>query len=217
MKYVVKDESGRIMTMVISGNLPEIPGIEILGSASDLNPNDIELEKLSWSEIELEAERQELVSPAIEAQLEKWTKEGEEDVFEQPMVVSEDPELEGALVPDDSWTYVPAVEGVVAVYETIPAIMGMALVEDSAKVLVVRQAKANANLDSIRALREPLLIDADYSINKADDDGLDLIALKTYRKALRECTDSLKKVNGDAKLTCENLVPEEFQFPSKPE
>lgn len=92
-----------------------------------------------------------------------------------------------------------------------------ALVENTDKVLAKRQAKAQANLDAIRALREPLLVDADHSINSADDDGEDLTDLKTYRKALRECTDSLKKVNGDAKLSCENLVPAEFVFPTKPE
>jgi hypothetical protein len=92
-----------------------------------------------------------------------------------------------------------------------------ALVENADKILAKRQAKAQANLDAIRALRQPLLVDADHSINSADDNGEDLTDLKAYRKALRECTDSLKKVNGDAKLSCENLVPSEFVFPTKPE
>lgn len=209
MKYIVKDQSNNLMTMVVPGNLPQIPELEILGLALELNPNGTELEKLSWSEVELEAERQEIVSPAIEAQSEKWTKEGEEDCLIQPT-------LEDGTTSDDSWTYVPAVEGVAAVYETIPAVMGMALVEDSAKVLTVRQAKANANLDSIRALREPLLSAADHEINTLEDDSQDASALRAYRKALRECTNEYKKVNGDAKLLCENLVPEEFQFPVKP-
>jgi hypothetical protein len=49
-----------------------------------------------------------------------------------------------------------------------------------------------------------------------EDDGLDATAMRAYRKALRESTDLLKKVNGSAKLSCENLVPSEFEFPIKP-
>jgi hypothetical protein len=142
MKYIVKNDEDKLMEMIVTGSVPSIPGIQVLGLNSELNPEGLDLSRLSWD--------------------------------------------------------------------------GEALTEDSAKVTAVRQAKANANLDAIRDLREPLLTDADHSINKADDDGLDLTALKAYRKALRECTDSLKKVNGDAKLTCENLVPEEFEFPVKP-
>lgn len=90
------------------------------------------------------------------------------------------------------------------------------LQENADKVLAKRQAKAQANLDAIRALREPLLASADHEINTMEDDGVDATAMRAYRKQLRECTDSLKKVNGMAKLSCENLVPSEFEFPSKP-
>lgn len=91
------------------------------------------------------------------------------------------------------------------------------LQEDADKVLTKRQAKAQANLDAIRALREPLLVDADHSINAKEDAELDSTSLRAHRAALRACTDDLKKVNGDAKLSCENLIPEEFEFPVKPE
>ena len=94
---------------------------------------------------------------------------------------------------------------------------GQIVLQESAdKVLAKRQNKANANLDAIRALREPLLIKADHEINSMEDNGIDSTAMRTYRKALRECTDSLKKVNGMAKLSCEDLVPLEFEFPEKP-
>jgi hypothetical protein len=92
----------------------------------------------------------------------------------------------------------------------------VSLQENADKVLAKRQAKANANLDAIRALREPLLASADHEINTMEDDGIDATAMRAYRKQLRECTDSLKKVSGSAKLSCENLVPSEFEFPSKP-
>jgi hypothetical protein len=90
------------------------------------------------------------------------------------------------------------------------------LVENPDKILAKRQAAANSVLDQIRMLREPLLEDADHSINKADDDGVDATSLKAWRKALRECTDELKKVDGDAKLLCENMIAAEFEFPVKP-
>lgn len=104
-------------------------------------------------------------------------------------------------------------EGYVA-EQVIPA--HIELQENADKVLAKRQAKANANLDAIRDLREPLLAEADHEINTMEDDSVDATAMRAYRKALRECTDSLKKVNGDAKLSCENLVPSEFVFPTKP-
>jgi hypothetical protein len=49
-----------------------------------------------------------------------------------------------------------------------------------------------------------------------EDDGVDASAMRAYRKALRECTESLKKVDGEAKLSCESLIPSEFVFPTKP-
>lgn len=90
------------------------------------------------------------------------------------------------------------------------------LQENADKVLAKRQAKAQANLDAIRLLREPLLRDADHAISTMEDDGVDATAMRAYRKSLRECTDSLKKVNGSAKLMCESLIPSEFEFPNKP-
>jgi hypothetical protein len=91
------------------------------------------------------------------------------------------------------------------------------LVENEDKVLAKRQAKANTILSQIRVMREPLLEDADHSINAIEDDAGDASALKAWRKALRECTNDLKKVSGDAKLSCENMIAAEFEFPTKPE
>lgn len=103
--------------------------------------------------------------------------------------------------------YIPAVAAVPAHYE---------LQESASLVLAKRQSTAQSNLDSIRDLRHPLLVEADHEINTMEDDAVDATAMRAYRKSLRECTDSLKKVNGEAKLSCENLVPSEFAFPTKP-
>jgi hypothetical protein len=111
-----------------------------------------------------------------------------------------------------------------AVYDTIPArtldvaaVEGWILEEDADLILAKRQRIANENLNGIRSLREPLLVEADHKINKLEDDELDASAWRAYRKALRECTDDLKKQNGEAKLMCENINPMEFEFPQKPE
>jgi hypothetical protein len=104
--------------------------------------------------------------------------------------------------------YVPAIPAQEAKY---------ILVENPDKVLAKRQRKANSNLDSIRMRRQPLLVAADHEINTMEDDGLDATAMRAYRKALRECTNDLKKVSGEAKLSLENMDASSFEFPSKPE
>ena len=105
-------------------------------------------------------------------------------------------------------------EGYVA-EQVIPA--HIELQENSDLVLAKRNTTAQTNLDAIRSLRQPLLDEADHEINTMEDDSVDATAMRAYRKALRECTDSLKKINGMAKLSCESLVPSEFTFPTKPQ
>lgn len=88
--------------------------------------------------------------------------------------------------------------------------------EDSVKISAKRQKAAQANLDAIRSLRQPLLDSADHEINTMEDDSVDATSMRAYRKSLRDCTDSLKKIDGSAKLSCENLIPSNFAFPEKP-
>jgi hypothetical protein len=99
----------------------------------------------------------------------------------------------------------------------VAAVEGWILEEDADLILAKRQKIANENLNGIRSLREPLLVEADHKINKLEDDELDASAWRAYRKMLRECTDDLKKQNGEAKLMCENINPMEFEFPQKPQ
>lgn len=91
------------------------------------------------------------------------------------------------------------------------------LVEDDEKILSIRQDKAEANLNELRVMRNALLITADHDINELEDNGQSATALRAYRKALRECTDSLKNEDGSASLSLENLILSEFAFPTKPE
>ena len=124
----------------------------------------------------------------------------------QPAIVENGVEIQPAQAE------IPVVDGL---YQTVPAVLGWKLVEDASLKLAKRQKKANDNLDTIRKLREPLLKEADIEINTKEDNSQDASNVRAWRKALRECTDSLKKTSGDAKLSVESLVPSEFTFPSK--
>lgn len=159
--------------------------------------------ELVWVEAIDEVEAVEAIEE-VEAQPEKWVKEGVE-VFEDPS--------------DETWTHIPAVEAVdeVKAIKAIGAVPAhYELQENADKVLAKRQKSAQANLDAIRSLRQPLLDSADHEINTMEDDLVDATSMRAYRKSLRECTESLKKADGSAKLSCESLVPSEFVFPTKP-
>lgn len=89
------------------------------------------------------------------------------------------------------------------------------LQEKQEKVIAKKQAKADENLRMIRSERDKLLVKADHAINTLEDEGQDASALKSYRKELRNCTDSLKDEDGNAKIECADLDPSQFQFPEK--
>lgn len=156
-----------------------------------------------------------------QAQDAKYIKEGSPDLSEQPMVperwsdgintvyseedipvVDGQPDVDYLYMPstaDDSYTFVPAIP---YSYEVCD--------DESA----IRQKEANDKLNAIRALRNGLLAKADVMINIAidnSDDNLD--ELKAYRIALRNCTEDLKKSNGDAYVSVADINIEEFGFP----
>lgn len=202
MIYLVKSSDNKILKLTVVTSVSTLPeGFTLLGLESKVNPDNIDIEKASFEEVELEAERQVLVR---EAQL------AQDEVLAQDAILDTDGvEIAPAIAHQD------AVLAHDAIYMTVPAVKVMKLVEDSSKVSVIRQANANAILEAIRALRVPLLTAIDHDINIAEDDGADTSALRVYRKALRECTDSLKKANGDAKFMVESIVASEFVFPNK--
>lgn len=126
MEYVVKNAQNDLVRMTVLSGQPQLPeGFELVGLESEINPNKIDL---ALGKLELQvvkAEEQVLVQAeilAVEAQAEKWTKDGEADVFTDPL--------------DETWTHVPAVEAVAyqaPIYNTIPAVMGQRVVLDAVK------------------------------------------------------------------------------------
>lgn len=86
--------------------------------------------------------------PAVEAQVAKWTKEGQANVFEQPMI----DDGAGNMIADVSWTFVPAVEAVAGV----PA--QYVLIENAQKVADKSAAAQAAYLD--RALSNAIAFGA---------------------------------------------------------
>lgn len=167
-----------------------------------------------------------------EATQNKWVKEGEEDQNTQPMFsekwsdgqndvynVNDIPTLEDeegnpyldpsyvyiAPKPDNSWTLVP---GKQAYWE---------VVEDTQKL---REIKAKENLEKIRSKRDVLIAEADVEVNKHIDGDSSAIgnidSWKQYRIELRNVTDSLKKLDGNPKITVAELDVDNFSFPTKP-
>lgn len=150
MEYVVKNEQNELVRLIVVSGLPMLPeGFELIGVESEVNPNGLDL-PISKVEIQtIVPEQQVLVQEeilakdevpyqaeilAIEAVPEKWTKEGEADVFVDPL--------------DATWTHVPAIPAVEyqpeipyqeavahvpAIYNTIPAVMGPRVVADIVK------------------------------------------------------------------------------------
>jgi hypothetical protein len=152
MQYVVKNEQNELVRLTVVSGQPQLPeGFELIGLESEINPNNIDL-ALGKLELQtIEAEYQILVQPeilaqaeilAVEAQAEKWTKDGEADVFVDPL--------------DETWTHVPAVEAIAyqsavayqaPIYNTVPAVMALRVVLDIAK------SSAKTKAEQIQAAR----------------------------------------------------------------
>lgn len=179
----------------------------------------------------------------VAAQAEKWIKEGEEDKSEQPMTqeywskegeedslvqpmtpavwinkndassVTEEPEdLENwdyyPASPNETWTYHESV--VDDSYEYVAA------VEEHWEIVDNPVPRRNDILNQLRGLRQPLLAEADYEVNKLEDNAQDASAMRAYRQALRDVTDAYIKVDGDPKVSVDSLDVENFEWPVKP-
>mgnify|MGYP003122778637 CR=1 FL=1 len=195
MKYLLDKDGNVFKAQVISG-IPEgftdiSKDIVIDENAKDLSSEHIEAEFID--EV-----------PAILAHAEHWT-DGENSVYNAndiPTLTDDD----GNPYLDPDWTHVDAVEAV----DGVPAHYRVKKTSSADQEL--RQAK----MDELSLLRAPLLTEADVEINKLEDNGGDSSAWRTYRQALRDITETYKKVNGDWKVITDNLVVSEFVFPTKP-
>lgn len=184
MNYLVKNAQGEILKLTVVSGVPQLPeGMELVGEESIINPLGLDHAVASLQIVELEPARSELVSAevlavpevlyqaevlaqaeilAVPAQAEKWIKDGQADVFVDPL--------------DVTWTHVPAVAEVVgvpavayqaeiaaqpaipyqaAVYNNIPAVMGPRMVEDVVKS--VTKTKTEAITAAFKAMEAEVL------------------------------------------------------------
>jgi surface antigen len=189
----VKDQNGNIGRItVIAGALPE--GLQEITISEELQSEDLRFLEA------VEVPAVEYVAP-VEAQPEKWTKEGEDDSLTQPMTIEywskegeedilEDPEDETwthhPSVADDTWTYVDAVEAVEEVL-AVPAYWTV-------------QKRADADdTKAQEATRAALVAARSFGDELITEFGAENIALgitadgmtKTVRQNMREITDAL--------------------------
>ena len=72
------------------------------------------------------------------------------------------------------------------------------------------------NLDAIRDVRKPLLIECDWEINKLEDAGGDASKWRAYRIELRDMTKPLDTVEKTRTVLKTNDKNEYINFPKKP-
>ena len=72
------------------------------------------------------------------------------------------------------------------------------------------------NLNAIRDVREPLLIECDWEINKLEDAGGDASKWRAYRIELRDVTKPLDTVEKTRTVLKTNDKNEYINFPKKP-
>ena len=72
------------------------------------------------------------------------------------------------------------------------------------------------NLDAIRNVRKPLLIECDWEINKLEDAGGDASKWRAYRIELRDMTKPLDTVEKTRTVLKTNDKNEYINFPKKP-
>ena len=72
------------------------------------------------------------------------------------------------------------------------------------------------NLDAIRNVRKPLLIECDWEINKLEDAGGDASKWRAYRIELRDVTKPLDTVEKTRTVLKTNDKNEYINFPKKP-
>lgn len=198
MHRILKDTDGK----VVKAHIPT--GGSVPSGYTDVTDSlqiDADTEGLSMDLLELEYVP---AVGAVEAQPEHWTDGTTvvHDANDIPTLTDEngDPYLDPAFVHVDA---VPAVEGTPAYHRL-------------KKKATADQSMRESKMQMLRLKREALLADADIEINKIEDASGDSTAMRAYRQALRDVTETYKKVDGDWKVAVDSIDVDTFEFPAKP-
>ena len=195
MSYLL-DKDGNVFKAHVISNIPE--GFVDVTKDLAIDEDAEGLDSQYTEAVLIEA------TDAIEGVLEHWTN-GENTVYD----VNDIPTLtdgNGDPYLDPDYNRVEAVEAVAI----IPA--HYRIKKTSTADQEIRQAK----MDQLGVLRSPLLAEADIEINKLEDNSGDSSSWRTYRQALRDITETYKKVDGNWKVSVDSLVVADFIFPVKP-
>ena len=218
MKYLM-DKDGNVFKAHVVSSIPE--GFKDVSGVVDVDAVDLGSEHIEAVEVAEVVEIKEVIAVeaviAVEEVIEHWT-DGTDTVYDAndiPTLLDEN----GDAYLDPNYSHVEAVAGVEGVTEVkgVTGVKGVPAHYRIKKHSKADQALRQAKIDELSILRQSLLVEADIEINKLVDNGQDASAFRTYRQALRDITESYKKVNGDWKVAVDSLVIEEFVFPSKPQ
>lgn len=193
MSYLI-DKDGNLFETIIIAGVPE--GFTDITKLVTAEPVGIKIEHLEAI----------LVDEVIgsDEMLEYWS-DGTDTVYladDIPTII-----VDGEAELDPTFIHTASIPAVA----TIPA--HYILQKTSTADQAIRQAK----MDELSLLRAPLLAEADIKINILEDAGDSASSMwRTYRQALRDITETYKKVDGDWKVITDSLVVADFVFPAKP-
>ena len=192
MKRILKDKDGNVFSANIISSVPE--GFEDITEGLDFDGNE-EVSKEHLESVEIPA------IEAAEATVESWSNGTDtvSDPNDIPTIM-----VDGEATLDSSFIYSPASDAVEAKKATFK------LKKKTGADQLIRQKK----MDSLLKDREALLKEADIAINIAFDADEDITALKAYRQALRDVTETHKKADKSWKVAVDSLT--EITWPVKP-
>ena len=67
--------------------------------------------------------------------------------------------------------------------------------QETEAAAALRDYRTKKELDKIREVRAPLLIEADHLVNLALDKDLDIVPFRQYRQALRDITEQYQELS----------------------
>ena len=192
MKRILKDKDGNVFSANIISSVPE--GFEDITEGLDFDGNE-EVSKEHLESVEIPA------IEAAEATVESWSNGTDtvSDPNDIPTIM-----VDGEASLDSSFIHSPATEAVEAKKASFK------LKKKTGADQLIRQKKMDVLLED----RDALLKEADIAINIAFDADEDVTALKAYRQALRDVTETHKKVDKKWKAAVDSL--ESLDWPVKP-